>query len=145
MPAGRPLKFKTPAHLHAACEQYFKEKTGWQQFGTYQVDGVEKPVIKWMPATITGLAVALDTNRQTLCNYRDRPEFFDILARALARCEEHLEVGALIGQLNAQFAKHSSQNNYDWVDKSEQKVRLDANIDLSKASDEELSKLASGQ
>ncbi len=41
------------------------------------------------PYTVTGLAVWLDTSRQTLNNYEVRPEFFDSIKRAKQRVENY--------------------------------------------------------
>lgn len=62
-PGGRPLKFESVAKLQKAIDDYFA-KTKEEEW------------------TITGLALALDTDRQTLINYQERPEYFDAVKKA---------------------------------------------------------------
>jgi hypothetical protein len=102
MPAGRPLKFKSPEELQEKIDAYFTEckKTG------------ELP-------TITGLALALDTSRQTLVDYEGRGEYFDTIKKAKAYCERIIEEGMLRQKLNATAAIFNLKNNYGWRDKQE--------------------------
>lgn len=105
MPGGRPLKFKTVQDLEDQIKQYFKN-----------CDSIEEPY------TITGLAVALDTSRETLCNYEEREEYFDTIKRAKDKCEKYLEINALKGKLNPAFSIFNLKNNYGWKDKNESEV-----------------------
>lgn len=59
---GRPLKFKTVEELQVKMDKYFAETS-------------EK---EW---TITGLALALDTDRTTLINYQNRDGYFDAIKK----------------------------------------------------------------
>ena len=60
---GRPLKFESVQELQDKIDLYFEEtaKDEW---------------------TITGLALALDTYRQTLINYEEKDEFMDTIKKA---------------------------------------------------------------
>lgn len=60
---GRPLKFENVEELNKRIEAYF----------------LSEPELTW---TITGLALALDTSRETLMNYEEKPEFFDAIKKA---------------------------------------------------------------
>lgn len=80
-PVGRPLKFKNAEELQEKIDAYFSEHP------KYGPDGVT--VIK--PITITGLALALDTTRETLCDYQNKDEFSDTIRRAKLKCEEFAE------------------------------------------------------
>ena len=102
---GRPLKFKSVEELDEKIEAFFKERS----FG------------KDVP-TITGLAVALDCDRRTLLNYKERDAYFPSIKRALNFCEEAIERRAMLGGLNATMAIFSLKNNYGWVDKTEQDI-----------------------
>lgn len=73
MPAGRPLKFKTPAELEKRAELYF---------------AVTPPAIQ----TITGVALHLDTSRETLINYENRDEFFYTVKKIKDRIEYAYEL-----------------------------------------------------
>ncbi len=104
-PGGRPLKFESVEDLESKIKAYFTE-----------CDTVEEPY------TITGLAVALDTSRQTLCEYEERPEFVDTIKRAKDKCEKQIEVMALKGKYNSVFSIFNLKNNYGWKDKQESEV-----------------------
>lgn len=71
--AGRNLLFPTPEALQEAVNKYFDD-----------LEPEEHP-------TIAGLAVALDCDRRTICNYSHRKDFSEIIARAKTRCEARLE------------------------------------------------------
>lgn len=63
---GRPMIWKHPEQLRELVDQYF--------------DSTEKP-------TLSGLAVFLGIDRQTLYNYKERDNFFDIIKKATAKVE----------------------------------------------------------
>lgn len=105
MPAGRPLKFQSVKELQAKIDDYFST-----------CDLGEEPY------TITGLALALDTSRETLCEYEERPEFVDTIKSAKGKCEKQIEVMALKGKYNPAFAIFNLKNNYGWKDKNESEI-----------------------
>jgi len=102
---GRPLKFKTPEDLEEMVDGYFTN-----------CDLEKKPY------TITGLALWLDTSRETLLDYQERPEFSDTIKRAKGKCENWVEEGALMNKINATAAIFNLKNNYGWKDKIEQEL-----------------------
>ena len=71
---GRPLKFKSAAELEGKIEDYFAEcvRTG-------------------EPLTVTGLALALDTTRETLMDYQEKNGYSDAVKRAKLRIENAYE------------------------------------------------------
>lgn len=94
---GRPLKYKTVEAIQPLIDKYFEET----------------PKKEW---TITGLALALDTSRQTLCNLEGRGEFFDTIKKAKEMVEHSYEVDLKkAGRTGTIFAL----KNFDWVDKKE--------------------------
>ena len=109
MAGGRPMKFKTPKEIEDKANEYFKK-----------CDIDEKPY------TITGLAIALDTDRQTLINYENRDEFFDTIKKVKQKVENYAEERLFTGN-NTAGVIFNLKNNYGWVDKQE----VDANVDLS--------------
>jgi len=138
MPGGRPLLFEKVEDLDAACEKYFE--SCWEEDWERKLKLDEKGVIvkpheyEWIqqfdrqgnallkmckPYTITGLALALNTSRQTLLNYEERPEFFDTIKKAKDRCENYAEEGMFTGRIPAIPGIFNLKNNYAWVDKSE--------------------------
>jgi hypothetical protein len=100
--AGRPLKFQSVEALESMIDGYFIE-----------CDQNKEPYL------ITGLALWLDTSRETLLNYEDRPEFFDTIKRAKLRCENWVEKGAMMNKINATSAIFNLKNNYGWHDRTE--------------------------
>ncbi len=98
MPAGRPLKFKTKNELDKAIDSYF--------------DNTPKDEWTW-----TGLALYLGTSRETLREYKERPEFVDSLKKALLKVENGYEIDLKkYGRSGTIFAL----KNFDWRDKIEQ-------------------------
>ena len=106
MPAGRPLKY-TATELQTKVDEYFATES--------------KP-------TIAGLAVFLEMDRQTLYNYRERDEFFDILKRAVNMVEAKYE-GRLIYENNPTGVIFALKN-MGWKDKTESEVRVDGGVQL---------------
>lgn len=102
---GRPLKFQTVEQLDSMIEEYFS------------YCDIEKK-----PYTITGLALWLDTTRETLLDYQERPEFSDTIKRAKSKCENWVEENALMNKINATTAIFNLKNNYGWKDKTEQDI-----------------------
>ena len=68
MPGGRPLKFANVFELQSKIDDYF----------------AVTPSDEW---TITGMALHLDTSRETLLDYQDRDEFSDTVKRAKLKIE----------------------------------------------------------
>lgn len=106
---GRPLKFNSREELKEKIEAYFLSLKNDK--GEYT-----------RPPTVTGLAVALDTNRETLCNYEEKEDYFDTIKEAKSRCEAWVEENALLGKANATFSIFNLKNNYGWKDKMEQEL-----------------------
>lgn len=108
MPAGRPLKFKTREELEQKIDAYFNEtkKEEW---------------------TITGLALSLDTSRQTLLEYEGEVEgreekskiYADTIKKAKLMVEYSYELDLKkSGRTGTIFAL----KNFDWKDKVEQEL-----------------------
>ena len=102
MTAGRPLKFKTDEELTLKIEKYFNETK----------------IEDW---TITGLALALDTSRQTLLEYQGEVEgrkakFADTIKKAKTMVEYSYELDLKRhGRSGSIFAL----KNFNWTDKNE--------------------------
>lgn len=105
---GRPLKFKSPEEIEEKANVYFKE-----------CDEKDKPY------TMTGLAIALDTDRKTLLNYEDRDDFFPTIKKIKLRVENYAEEKLFNGG-NTAGVIFNLKNNYGWVDKQE----VDNNVTL---------------
>jgi len=107
MAAGRPLKFKSVTELQNAIDLYFLSCEDPED---------NKKYIR--PLTITGLANALDTSRETLLEYEDRPEFVDTIKRAKGKIHQYVEEYLFVGK-NQTGAIFNLKNNYNWKDKNE--------------------------
>lgn len=125
---GRPPKYETVEELQHLITKYFK--SCWEQkidmFGNpiFVKDKKgkktnKKVMIQSKPYTITGLAVALGTSRETLLNYEKKDRFFDTIKRAKQMCHQYAEDYLFFGK-NPTGAIFNLKNNYGWKDKTEQ-------------------------
>ncbi len=116
MPAGRPLLFPDKQTLDKKIDEYF----------------LITPKDEW---TMTWLAVFLNTSRETLCNYKERDEFFDSIKKALDKVEMWYEIDLKKkGNTGTIFAL----KNFDWKDKLETDNRNNnLNTDTHDLSDEQ--------
>jgi hypothetical protein len=136
---ARPMKFVSVQGLQQRIDEYFGECDPHRSTRSVWVQGVngtkgywaeENCITDQKPYTITGLALALDTNRQTLLNYQN-PEHYpsdlddeivndliDTVSRAKLKCEQFAEQHLYTGKSPA-GAMFNLKNNHAWVDKSE--------------------------
>lgn len=96
---GRPLNFKTVEELQEKIDNYFNS-----------CDEESEPI------TITGLALALGTSRETLCEYEERDEFVDTIKTAKLRVQ-HAYEKRLVRRGNG--GDIFALKNFGWKDKSE--------------------------
>lgn len=107
MPRGRPNKITRDKELQEKIDKYFKDCD-----------------IKNEPYTITGLCIALDICRDTLCEYAKKEEFSDTIKKAKLRVENYLEKHLITdGGTGIIF---NLKNNFGWKDKQE-----NINVDTS--------------
>lgn len=103
---GRPLLFNSVEELQASIDSYFRDT----------------PVEDW---AICGLAVHLNTSRQTLCNFEGREDFFDTIKAAKDKVEFAYERrGIKRGNAFDIFGL----KNFDWKDTQDIKQ---TNMDLT--------------
>ena len=119
---GRPLKFQSVEELQKKIDKYF-ETTGYTTI-TIIKDGKEVKKSKYIPSTVTGLAVALDVDRDTLIRYGKKEEFYGTIKTAKIKCENALYQGGLTGDLNTAVVIFGLKNNYGWEDKVEQNINV---------------------
>lgn len=105
--AGRPPKWETPEQLQKEIDEYFE----------YCKETKE-------PLTITGLAIALDTTRETLMDYQNNDEFSYTVKRAKQVIENAYEKRLI---QNGRSGDIFALKNFGWVDKQE----VDANVGIS--------------
>ncbi len=108
---GRPNKFKSVEEMQIAIDNYFKD-----------CDEKERPY------TISGLAYALDTNRQTLLDYQEKDDFSDTIKKAKAKIEQFVEERLFVGN-NTAGVIFNLKNNYNWKDKQE--IEADVKNDVT--------------
>lgn len=124
---GRPLKFKTVQELQRKIESYFK--SCWtiklDMFGNpiYLKDKKGKKtnhavMVQNKPYTITGLAVALDTDRATLMRYEAKDRFYNTIKKAKEVCHAFAEEFLYSGKAPA-GAIFGLKNNWGWQDRME--------------------------
>lgn len=104
MTTYKPLKFKSVEELQEKIDKYF--------------DSCNE---EFEPITITGLALALDTSRETLCNYEEKEEYFDTIKRAKLRVQ-HAYEKRLVRRGNG--GDIFALKNFGWVDKTEVDSKL---------------------
>ena len=97
MAGGRPVKFQSLEELNSKIEAYFAD--------TKEED-----------LTITGLALALETSRETLMNYEERPEFFDAIKKAKDRIHNAYEKDL---RRKGRSGDIFALKNFGWTDKQE--------------------------
>lgn len=95
---GRPLKY-TPEQFERLIDDYF-----------------ETAIKNRKPFTITGLCLHLDTTRELLREYSEKPIYGDAIKRAKLRVENYLEEGALTGKLREISTIFNLKNNFGWKD-----------------------------
>lgn len=102
MAGGRPPKFKSPEDMQKAIDAYFADCEA-----------------KELPLTVTGLALALDTTRETIMDYQEKDEYSDTIKRAKLRVQNYAEK-RLFG--NNATGPIFALKNFGWSDKQEQHV-----------------------
>lgn len=99
---GKPLKFKTPQELEDKIKAYFDkcDKTG-------------------RPYTLTGLAIDLDTTRETLMDYGVKNGYSDSIRRAKVKIHNYAEESLWRGGGISTGIIFNLKNNWGWRDKNE--------------------------
>jgi hypothetical protein len=127
---GRPLKFKTVKELQKKIDDYFAscfeeqwiDETRRDNFGNWILENGKRKefhIIKNIQVedfTITGLAIFLNTSRETLLDYQNRDEFSDTIKKAKLIVENSYEK-RLINRGNS--GDIFALKNFNWKDKNE--------------------------
>ena len=116
---GRPLKFESAEELQTKIDAYFKK---CDETGEYY--------------TMSGLAYALETDRALLCRYEKKDEFYNTIKNAKRKIESQFEQRALSGQYNPTISIFLMKNNFGYVDKQEQEIKVTEKTKAEKLSDE---------
>ena len=150
MAGGRPLKFQSIEELQKKIDEYFdscfeeeweQTEDGWKP--VLDKDGnVKKRRVK--PWTITGLAVALGSDRSTLIDYEKRnDELSHTIKNAKQKVQSFVEESLWEPKVAAGVI-FNLKNNFNWSDKQEiqHSGELTNKVDLSNLTVEELKRLA---
>ena len=143
---GAPLKFKDANKVKEDAEKYFAscweevwEKTYNKSTKEYewvqQLDRHGKPLmqLKERP-TITGLALALGTNRMTLLDYEKRNDDVGaIITEAKAVVEHYYERGASEGDIHPAVGIFALKN-FNWTDV----VQINTNVQNERLSPDDI-------
>lgn len=142
-PGGRPLKFKSVKELKEKINEYFidcdphwVEETYWDYPTINGKKDKDSPQIELskmvkttqVPYTITGLALALGCDRDTLLNYEEREEYFGTIKEAKAKCHNYAE--RKLFEANATGPIFNLKNNYGWKDKTEIDNNLTGDVEV---------------
>ena len=119
MSAGRPLMFESPEKLQELIDKYFENCDANDEI-----------------YTVTGLAMALDTDRATLVRYGHKDEFYNTIKKAKQKIENQMVNRALTGVYNPTVSIFLMKNNFGYVDKTEQEVKVTEKTKAEKLSDE---------
>lgn len=103
---GQPLKFSSAEEMQKKIDAYFKKCEDEDE-----------------PLTITGLALALNTNRQTLLNYEAREKYFDTIKTAKTRVENYAEKKLFTSPPAGPIF---ALKNFGWTDKQQIETSIDA-------------------
>jgi hypothetical protein len=94
---ARPFKWKTKEELEKIIKEYF--------------ENTEPNKI-----TLTGLCIALETNKQTLANYQEKDEFRHLIEMAKLHVEHSYELSL---RKNGRSGDIFALKNFGWKDKME--------------------------
>ena len=167
---GRPKKFQSVEELEEAVERYFQscfvvatvEIKRWVpgdegeeegRPGHFEYDRVPAKTATGETVyelikqpTVTGLAVALDTTRDLLLDYENKPEnadFSDTIKRAKAIIHEYAEQYLFAGK-NQTSGIFNLKNNFGWNDRSEIDMTTKGNALPSTVVSEKVSAILGG-
>lgn len=138
---GRPKKFETVEELEEQIQKYFEScfmPVRRRELITKAIpgDSDSRDLYDWVnvldengeqvyeqirPFTVTGLAVALDTTRDLLLDYENKPEnaqFSDTIKKAKQVIHRYAEEYLYEGK-NQTGAIFNLKNNWGWVDRTE--------------------------
>jgi len=121
MPAGQPMKFKSPEEMQAAIDEYFDYCDNRIKQVYDKNSGTVIEVLHPAPYTILGLCRVLEIDRKTLLNYEKRTgyeEFFHTVKKAKAKIAEDVEKRSFEG--SPAGAIFNLKNNFGYKDKTEQ-------------------------
>jgi len=119
-PVGQPPKFNSCQEMQEKIDAYFA-KCDSRISTRFDKDGEPINTLNPEPYTMSGLAYALDMERQTLLNYSNKEEYFDTIKKARMKVQIDVE-RRLMETANQTGAIFNLKNNFGWVDKQESEL-----------------------
>lgn len=113
MSVGRPLKYESAEKMQEDINNYFTECDE-----------------QGRPYTVSGLAYALGTNRQTLINYEEKDAFIDTIKTAKAKIERFNEEMLYSKEVSTTGVIFNLKNNYNWKDKQEIEAEVNSDVKI---------------
>lgn len=126
---GRPLKY-TNTQLQQRVDKYFEDCDNNNIKKIYNSQGVCIEEVS-EPYTISGLALALDTNRETLNEWmkNESKGFSDIIKKAHLKIIKSAEINLIIGKSVAgEIFRLKNMDPSNWKDKTEIDAKNDNEI-----------------
>lgn len=137
---GRPLKFQSVEELQEKIDAYFREcDPHWvdvevlvypkktvavgkkmmleEDYDQEPEVKIVRRISKQIPYTITGLALALNTSRETLLDYEGKDDFSDTIKVAKLKCQNFTELSLYTNAPTGPI--FSLKNNYGWKDQTQ--------------------------
>lgn len=138
--SGRPAKFETVEELQNAIDNYFDscyaDRPAKDKDGFVVLDDDGKPYIERTqiePITITGLALALNTSRETLMDIENgngpyTEEYSDVITRAKLVCQNYAEKQMYTAK--SANGPIFALKQYGWKDKQEIEQNNSGSIEI---------------
>lgn len=149
---GRPLKFESIEALQEKIDEYFSMCDNRTREVFYK--GVKFNVSDPRPYTVTGLALHLNTNRETILDYENmnhesidedlQQQFSDTIKKAKLKIHNYAEESLWTPKITGGVI-FNLVNNWNWINKQvvqNQSADGELSDEDEKRIDEELSKLA---
>lgn len=108
MTMGRPVKWENSSEIKDIIENYFNNTQDEE-------------------ITLTGLCIALDTNKQTIANYQEKEEFKHLIDMAKLRIENSYEKSL---RRNGRTGDIFALKNFGWKDTQNQEIELTGNQNI---------------
>ena len=103
-----PLKWESPEQIRDIIDNYFEDTPDEQ-------------------ITLTVLCLAVDTNKQTIANYQDKPEFKHMLEMAKMKIEHAYEKSL---RKNGRSGDIFALKNFGWTDRMDVAADVTAKISV---------------
>tara|TARA_R110000782_G_scaffold171639_1_gene263370 strand:- start:459 stop:914 length:456 start_codon:yes stop_codon:yes gene_type:complete len=124
-PNGRPLLYESSEDMQIIIDEYF-DYCDNRLKQVHSKEGESYGISNPEPYTMSGLAYALGMDRRTLIDYKNRDEFILTIQRARNKVEADVERRMSDRDTFTPGLIFNAKNNFDWKDKSEQDVKVQA-------------------